>query len=110
MIINPIIPIWLMGIICVVCLVFKRKGIFNYIRQIIIIVLLFVVNLRIMVPKDDATNITCDIDVLFVVDNTISMLAEDYDGDGRRMDAVKADCQYIMEQFSGASFSGCPDS
>ncbi|MBQ4521923.1 MAG: VWA domain-containing protein [Lachnospiraceae bacterium] len=44
-------------------------------------------------------------DILFVIDNTISMLAEDYDGDGRRMDAVKEDCKYIMEQFPGASFS-----
>ena len=46
-----------------------------------------------------------NVDVLFVIDNTISMLAEDYDGDGRRMDAVKEDCKYIMEQFPGASFS-----
>ncbi len=105
MIINPIIPIWLMAIICVVCLVFKRKGVFNYIRQILIVILLFVVNLRIMVEGREATNVACDIDVLFVIDNTISMLAEDYDGDNRRMDAVKADCKYIIEQFPGASFS-----
>lgn len=105
MIINPIIPVWLMAIICVVCLIFKRKGAFNYIRQILIIILLFVVNLRIMIPGKDATNMTCDVDVLFVIDNTISMLAEDYNGNGRRIDAVKDDCAYIMEQFPGASFS-----
>ena len=105
MIINPIIPIWLMAIICVVCLIFKRKGTFNYIRQILIVILLFVVNLRIMLEGNDATNMTCDVDVLFVIDNTISMLAEDYNGDGRRIDAVKEDCAYIMEKFSGASFS-----
>ena len=105
MIINPIIPVWLMGIICVVLLLFKRKGTFNYIRQILIIVLIFVINLRIMVPKGDVSNISSNVDVLFVVDNTISMLAEDYNGNGRRLDAVKADCKYIMEQFPGASFS-----
>ena len=44
-------------------------------------------------------------DVLFVVDNTISMLAEDYNGSDRRMDAVKEDCKYIMEQLPGASYS-----
>lgn len=105
MIINPIIPVWLMGIICVALLFFKRKGTFNYIRQIVIIILIFVINLRIMVRGEDITNMSNNVDILFVVDNTISMLAEDYDGDGRRIDAVKDDCKYIMEQFPGASFS-----
>lgn len=105
MIINPIIPIWLMGIICVFFLILKRKGVFNYIRQIVIILLLFVINLRIMVPGGTVSTIDPNIDILFVCDNTISMLAEDYNGDNPRMDAVKADCAYIMEQFPGASFS-----
>lgn len=105
MIINPIIPIWLMGIICVTLLFLKRKGKFNYIRQILFIVLLFVINLRIMVLGNDASNISNNVDILFVIDNTISMLAEDYNGNDRRIDAVKEDCKYIMEQFPGASFS-----
>ena len=105
MTIDPIIPVWIMGAICILLLFFKRKGTFHYIRQILIIVLLFVINLRIMVPGGEVTDVTTNIDVLFVVDNTISMLAEDYDGDGRRIDAVKADCKYIMEEFPGASFS-----
>ena len=70
-----------------------------------IIVLLFVINLRIMVPGNDISNISGNVDILFVIDNTISMLAEDYNGNGRRIDAVKEDCGYIMEQFPGASFS-----
>lgn len=105
MIIKPIIPIWLMGIICLLFLILKRKGIFNYIRQIIIIILLFVINLRIMVPGGTVTTIAPEIDILFVCDNTISMLAEDYNGDGRRIDAVKKDCMYIVDQFPGASVS-----
>lgn len=105
MIINPIIPIWVMAIICVFFLFLKRKGKVNYIRQILIILLLFVINMRIMVRGDDVPAVVPKVDVLFVVDNTISMLAEDYDGDGRRMDAVKNDCKYITEQFPGASFS-----
>lgn len=106
MIINPMIPIWLMALICIGLLFCKRKGTFNYIRQILIILLLFVINLRIMVPNPDAPTIQHNVDVLFVVDNTISMLAQDYGSDkGIRMDAVKADCAYIMEQLPGASFS-----
>ncbi len=105
MIINPIIPVWLMGIVCVLLLILKRKGAFNYVRQILMVVLLFVVNLRIMIPDGEHTAVKANVDVLFVVDNTISMLAEDYDGDNRRMDAVKKDCEYIMQELSGASFS-----
>lgn len=106
MIINPIIPIWLMAVICVILLFFTRKGAFNYIRQIIIIILLFAINLRIMVPNPDAETVEKKVDVLFVVDNTISMLAEDYGKDnGLRLDAVKNDCSYIMQQLPGAAFS-----
>lgn len=105
MILNPIIPLWLMGIICVALLFFKRKGIFNYIRQVVIIILIFVINMRIMVQSGNISNMTSNVDVLFVIDNTISMLAEDYNGDGRRIDAVKSDCKYIMKELAGASFS-----
>ncbi len=104
MILNPIIPVWLMGIICVILLLFKRKGIFNYIRQILVVILLFAINLRIMVPNGEMTTLQNDAKVLFVVDNTISMLAEDYEGNTRRIDAVHRDCAYIMEQLPGASF------
>ncbi len=106
MIINPIIPIWAMLIICVFFLVMKRKGIFNYIRQIIVVLLMFAINLRPTMPGNETnTGASVDVDVLFVVDNTISMLAEDYNGDGRRIDAVKEDCRYIVEQLNGVSFS-----
>ena len=105
MIINPIIPVWFMAIICVILLFFKRKDKCSYLRQIIIIVLLFIVNLRVMVGDKEAVNIESNVDVLFVIDDTISMLAEDYNGNERRIDAVKSDCEYIMERFAGASFS-----
>lgn len=106
MIINPIIPIWLMAIICIVLLIFKRKGAIHYIRQIIIVILLFVINLRFMIPDAEAETVQRKVDVLFVVDNTISMQAEDYGNDnGIRMDAVRSDCSYIMEKLPGASFS-----
>lgn len=106
MTIHPIIPIWLMAILCIALLCLKRKGVFPYIRQIIIILLLFVINLRIMVPNGEVTTVKRNIDILFVVDNTISMMAEDYGYDmSKRMDAVREDCSYIMEQLPGASFS-----
>ena len=35
--INPIIPIWLMAIICVVLILIKRRGFFPFLRQIIMV-------------------------------------------------------------------------
>ena len=51
--INPILPIWLMSILCIGMLVMKRKGVWNYIRQILIVLLVFAMNLRIMIFTND---------------------------------------------------------
>lgn len=107
MITNPILPIWLMTILCVMMLLMKRKGIFPCLRQIIIILLLFLINLRIMIPSEhvDSSSSKIDVSVLFVIDNTISMLATDYKDNTERLTAVKADCSYIIDKLYGADFS-----
>lgn len=105
MIINPIIPVWVMVLlipIFIVCLSHDKK---KRIRQIVIIALIFLINIRIMVRKEDAEVITNDLDVLFVVDTTISMIAEDYNGDSTRLSGVKDDMKYIIEELEGAKFS-----
>ena len=105
MIINPIIPVWVMlffiPIFCV-CLSHEKN---KRIRQLIIILLIFLINLRVMVRDDNAEVISNDLDVLFVVDNTISMIAEDYNGDNTRLSAVKEDIKHIVEELEGAKFS-----
>jgi Ca-activated chloride channel family protein len=59
-----------------------------------------------MIPdKDNAQVQTNDLDVLFVVDNTISMIAEDYNGSQTRLSGVQSDMQYILQKLSGAQFS-----
>lgn len=108
MIVYPIIPIWIMGLICIISLIFiiiKGRKKWGLVRQILILVLLFLINLRPMIVSSDAQILLSDYDVLFVVDNTLSMCAEDYNGKERRIDAVKADCKYIMEQLDGSRFS-----
>lgn len=107
MITNPILPIWLMTILCIIMLFLKRKGFFPYIRQIFIILLLFLINLRIMIPSGhvDSSTIKMDVSVLFVIDNTISMLAADYSNNTERLAGVKADCSYIIDELYGADFS-----
>ncbi len=108
MIISSIIPIWLMLIICIIAIVFILKtnhNKSNLIRKGIIIFLLFIMNLRIMIPSEGTQIATNNLNVLFVVDNTISMLAEDYNGKNRRIDAIKEDCKYIINKLNGAKFS-----
>lgn len=105
--IDPIIPIWLMSILCVGMICLKKRSKIAYIRQIIAIVLVFLVNLRIMIPSNNVSSSsqTMDTYVLFVVDDTISMLARDYDGDTERLTAVKKDCSDIIDELDGAKFA-----
>lgn len=105
--INPILPIWLMTILCIIMLFFKRKGTFPYIRQIFTVLLLFLINLRIMIPSENVDSFSAEreVSVLFVIDNTISMLAEDYNSGTERLTAVKEDCSHIIDELYGADFS-----
>lgn len=108
--INPILPIWIVAVVCVVLLLCKRKGVWPFIRQIILVILLFVLNLRIQIPAASVPieNEKMDAYVIFVIDDTISMIANDYDGDVEgmtRLDAAKRDCEHIITQFGGAKCS-----
>lgn len=103
--IFPIIPIWIMIIICTALIIFIIKKNNKNIIQIIIVILLFIINLRIMIPNNNSQILTNNLDVLFVIDNTISMNAEDYNGNNTRLSAIKQDCKYIVEKLSGARFS-----
>lgn len=102
---NPFIPLPIMAVICVVLIVLKRKGVWNFIRQIIVVLLLFGMNMRILVPSDNVIVTERPIDILFVVDNTISMNAEDYDDNKPRLDGVKTHINDIIEAFPGARYS-----
>lgn len=108
MIVYPIIPIWIMGLVCIILIVFvviKGRRKWGLVRQILIILLLFVINLRIMIKSPNSEVMSNNLDVLFVIDNSLSMLAEDYNGNEKRMDAVKSDCKHIMDELSGSRFS-----
>lgn len=108
MIIKPIIPIAYMAVICVALLLLKRKGIWAFLRQLVIVLLLFAINLRPMIPNGEITTKTekLDANVLFVIDDTISMLATDC-GTGKetRLECVREDCRYIISELSVAAFS-----
>ena len=103
--IFPIIPIWVMLIICIILIIYIIKNNNKNINQILVVVLIFLINLRIMIPSHNSQILANNLDVLFVVDNTISMNAEDYDGNNTRLFAVKKDCKYIIKRLAGARFS-----
>lgn len=125
MVIFPIMPIWLMTIILVAfgMVVFSpkitvkdRKVIFNLDKKllskekiiekgiwVIIMILVFVMNMRPMIPSDSAEVVTADLDVLFVVDTTVSMQAID-GRDTTRLAQAKEDITYIIDNLPGAKF------
>ena len=131
MIINPIIPIWFMSILCIVSIIFiiynkplkdiisnksnnvkttRQKQILkNYIInssiKICIIVLLFVINLRFMIPNGESVAATSDLRVLFVIDTSVSMRALDYNGNKERFEGVVNDCCYIVDKLANSKFS-----
>lgn len=105
--IQPMLPIWAMAIICILMLCMKRKGFFPFLRQLALVALLFVINLRISIPSNDisSSSMKLDMSVLFVVDNTISMQAMDYNGKESRFSGVIEDTGYIIDTLYGADFS-----
>lgn len=116
MFLNPIIPVWIMIIICpilvsiLLAILFGQKRnliekIIRAIRITLIIAIIFVINLRPMISAQGGEVMLSNVNVLFVIDNTLSMLAEDYNGDSTRLSAVKNDVAYITEELSGASFA-----
>lgn len=115
MITKPIIPVILALPVLLIILCFYivvivkrhtriRYKVLGVLRIVAIIVLVFIANLRPMSKKYNATVEMKNLDVLFVVDTTMSMWAEDYDGSKTRMDGVIKDTEYIIDELSGSNF------
>lgn len=128
MIINPIIPIWIMSIICIILIVTiilkkplidkkqnnektprEKKLIKNYIIniciKIAIVIILFAINLRFMIPNGETTAISSNVNILFVIDTSVSMRALDYNGNKERFEAVINDCCYIVDELPSCKYS-----
>ena len=101
---NPIISLNIMAVFSIVMLIIiiiNRKHVIN---RILIIALLFIISQRPMLPKKGGTIDSHDLNVVFVIDNTVSMNAIDVNG-GERLKAVKNDCKRIIENLSGSNFA-----
>jgi Ca-activated chloride channel family protein len=105
--ISPIIPIWLLIIILVPLTIYvaiKVRGI-KLIIRILMIILVFLICIRIQIPNGFSTQESSNLDLIFVVDNTISMQAVDGRSKGRRIDDVKKDIEYIVDKLPVANYS-----
>ena len=78
---------------------------FTLIRLLAIFSLAFVIGIRPVIVEQKYEFNTKNLDVLFIVDNTISMWALDYNGNHPRMDAVKKDVDFIFDELAGSNFS-----
>lgn len=126
MIVNPIIPIWLMTIICIFLIIYiiygrqlieklkkkqykiyknDKRYIINVVTKLIIVILLFIINLRFMLPNGELPIMNSDLSVLFVIDTSVSMRALDYNGNNERLEGVINDCCNIVDELSGCKFS-----
>ena len=105
--ISPILPIPIMIIICLflLFLIINTQNKTQKIIRISIICLLFLINLRFMIPNGTVSVYKTNYDIIFVIDNTISMMAEDYNGNNKRMDAVRNDVKYIMNYLPSSNYS-----
>ena len=73
-------------------------------RMSIIYVLVLIIGLRPVTVRTDYEFATKNLDVLFVIDGTLSMWAMDYNGRNERMEGVKADVNYILTELAGSNF------
>lgn len=101
-----------MIIVCSLLLFFviknkRRKKLLSptIISEIMMIILLFIINLRIMIPSDKALVAANNLDIIFVVDNSISMIANDYQNNKTRLDGVKELGETIIKELNGARFT-----
>lgn len=81
-----------------------REKIFSLARMTLIYVLAFTIGVRPVMLETRYEFATKNLDVLFVVDTTISMWARDYNGKKERMEGVIKDVSYIINELAGSNF------
>ena len=101
---KPIISLPIMIIFSAAMLLIVLLNRQHIINRILIIIVLFIISQRPMIRDKEQAVFNLDLDVVFIVDNTVSMNAIDVNG-GTRLEAVKRDCKNIMNTFAGANFA-----
>ena len=113
--IQPILPPWLLILFAVIAVAGAVISLIRDRRRLVIRVLSFaqilcitllalVVGLRPQRREIDVEVQLKNLDVLFVLDTTISMWAEDYNGRHPRMGGALSDIRYILNELDGSNF------
>ncbi len=112
---QPVVPVAVLAILLVVLFIIlligalRTHGTVLYKTVTIIVSALLCLSMvpiavRPMIRSKDIQYARPDLDVLFVLDTTMSMWAEDYQGDSRMNGAIET-MEYIMDEMSGSSFA-----
>lgn len=112
MILDPVAPWWLLAAVFVPLLVIAVRMVARatgprrmaWVRRTAMVAMLVVIAVGPGLDGGSAQARATSLDVVFVVDVTTSMGAEDYPG-GIRLDGVRADVAELAEQLAGARFS-----
>lgn len=105
LIFNPIVPITFMSIFVtfMLFLIFiNRKHLIN---RIIILILIFIISQRPMIVNQEEVTYSLNLDVIFVVDTTLSMLADDVKNFETRIDLTKDIMKKIVNELAGSRFA-----
>ncbi len=114
MILQPIVPWVIIVVLTVGLLMFilwrllEQKSLSHrmiWIRRAVLVLLVGLMAIGISVPGGKSPSGMLNLDVVFVVDTTTSMGAEDYDEDLPRLQGVRTDIQAIARKMAGARFS-----
>ena len=103
MTIRPIIPLIVMIIITLILIIIVIINRKHIVSRLLIIILLFLVNIRPVKLNSKQDSFRTNLDILFVVDTTMSMGAIDVLN--TRMEQVIKDINMIMNKFSGSNFA-----
>ena len=97
----PTIIMIVITIIMLAIVVINKK---NIITRTAIVILLLVISQRPMIKDGGGIVYKLEMDVLFVIDNTMSMNAVDVNGN-TRLNAIINDCKTIIDKMKGANFA-----
>lgn len=116
MILNPVLPLWILALVAVVFGGFvvwrlvvvrrDRAAVLRWAGRLLMVALLIAIAARPTIPQDgQGPTASGGLEVYVVVDTTSSMAAEDWADGLPRLDGVKADLETIVGSLEGAQFS-----
>lgn len=111
MILNPILPIYIIALLAifivalsVFCIIKKKYRSVATLRRILVLVFLLITLLRPSLADGTVQQVSMDVTLFLIIDNSNSMYVEDVNGD-TRMSALKKDALKIIKSFPGAHYS-----